>query len=237
MYAGCRLAILPALLLQRQSESVPLHAGGENDVRMTRIGFLAGAVAVLAMTLAPSARALRTQERPGWQFGVGMGYGRGSFDDPDGERASYRNGPAFQLRLGRTFGQHAQVGLHYDTWMIEYGEVPTKYRNVQQGLGLGFTWFPGNPRNATGGIYLRVSGGMGWIGLAEKEAIPGEAQGEGERIDEWGYNLIGDAGYEFWIARNFTAGIGAMFGYLGIDESLVDRAGFAALCLNLNLYF
>jgi len=198
---------------------------------------LAGTILLLASAYVPAAHALRTQERPACQAGVGLGYGRGSFDDPAGTRDAYRNGAAFQLRFARALGQHAQLGIYYDTWMIEYGEVPTKYRNVQQGLGLGFTWFPGNPQNATGGIYMRVSGGMGWIGLAEKPAIPGEAQGEGERVDEWGYNVVADAGYEFWIARNFTAGAGAVFGYLGIDETLVDQAGFAAVALNLNFYF
>ena len=198
---------------------------------------LLGTILLVGTLQAPAAQALRTQERPAWQVGVGLGYGRGSFEDPAGTRDEYRNGAAFQLRFGRAFGQHLQVGIHYDTWMIEYGEVPTKYRNVEQGLGLGLTWFPGNPQNATGGIYLRASGGMGWIGLAEKPAIPGEAQSEGERIDEWGYNLAAEAGYEFWIARNFTAGAGALFGYLGIDETLVDRAGFAALSLILNYYF
>ena len=204
---------------------------------MNRTTLITATILLLAAVHVPAARALRTQERPGWQVGVGMGYGRGTFEDPAGARTSYRNGPAFQLRVARALGQHAQVGVYYDTWMIEYGEVPTKYRDVEQGLGIGLAWFPGNPANATGGIYLRASGGMGWIGFAEKEAIPGEAQGEGERVDEWGYNLVADAGYEFWIARNFTAGVGAVFGYLGIGETLVDQAGFAALAFNLNLYF
>jgi len=108
---------------------------------------------------------------------------------------------------------------------------------VQQGLGLGFTCYPGNPAGVTGGIFLRASGGMGWTGIAEKPAIPGEAQQEGERVDEWGYSVNFDAGYEFWIARNFTAGLAATLGYVGIGETLVDRAGFAALVLDLNFYF
>jgi hypothetical protein len=204
---------------------------------MKRVRDIAGFVLLLIVLNVPVARALRSQERPDWQLGVGLGYGRGSFDDPAGIRARYRNGPAFQLQLGRTLGQHAMLGVHYDTWMIEYGAVPTKRRNVQQGLGLGLSWFPGRPNDPTGGIYLRASGGMGWIGIAEKPAIPGAAQGEGTRTDEWGVNFVADAGYEFWIARNFTAGLGACFGYLDIGASHVDRAGFAALLFKLNLYF
>ncbi len=204
---------------------------------MNRNALVTVSILMLAALQAPAAHAMRYQERPDWQVGVGLGYGRGTFEDPAGSRSAYRDGPAFQLRLGRALGRHAQVGIHYDTWMIEYGQVPTKHRNVQQGLGLGFTWFPGRPQDATGGIFLRASAGMGWIGIAEKEAIPGQAQGEGERTDEWGYNVVADAGYEFWIGRNFTAGVGAVFGYLGISRTLVDRAGFAALTLNLNLYF
>lgn len=204
---------------------------------MPRIRHLAGLVLfALALHAAP-AHALRLQPRPHWVAGVGMGYGRGTFEDPAGNQTSYRDGPAFQLRFGRSLGQHAAIGAYYDTWMIEYGEVPTKFRDVQQGLGLGFTVYPGNPNGLTGGIFLRASGGMGWVGFAEKPAIPGEAQQEGERIDEWGYSVAFDAGYEFWIARNFTAGAAAAFGYVGIDETLVDQAGFAALVLNLNLYF
>ena len=206
-------------------------------VLMRKLPIITRMILLVTAMYASAAHALRTQERPAWQVGVGLGYGRGAFDDPAGTRARYRNGPAFQLRFGRTLGQHALVGVHYDTWMIEYGEVPTKYRNVQQGLGMGFTLFPGNPNGPSGGIFLRASGGMGWIGLAQKEAIPGEAQGEGERLDEWGYNFAADAGYEFWIARNFTAGLDAVFGYLGIGETRVDRAGFSASSLHLNLYF
>lgn len=193
-------------------------------------------VLALALQAAP-AGALRLQPRPHWKTGVGLGYGRGTFEDPAGNRSSYRGGPAFQVRFDRTLGQHAALGVYYDTWMIEYGDVPTKYRNVQQGLGAGFTCYPGSPTNPTGGIFLRASGGMGWVGIAEKPAIPGEAQQEGERVDEWGYTMNFDAGYEFWIAKSFTAGLAATFGYVGIDETLVDRAGFAALVLDLNFYF
>jgi len=204
---------------------------------MRRVRSIAGLV-LLSMALhAPSAEALRLQPRPDWLMGVGLGYGRGTFESPAGTRASYRGGPAFQLRFAHTLGRHAMLGIHYDTWMREFGEVPTKHRNVQQGLGLGLTLLPGNPAGASGGIFLRASGGMGWTGIAEKTSIPGEAQGEGERIDEWGFNAAADAGYEFWIARNFAAGLGVCVGYFGIGETLVDRAGFAALVLDLNLYF
>jgi len=204
---------------------------------MKRIRIVACLIVLLTALHVPAAHALRRQPRPSWLTGVGLGYGRGAFEDPTGTRSSYRSGPVFQLRFGHTLGQHAMLGVHYDTWMIEYGEVPTKHRNVQQGLGLGLTWFPGSPAGPSGGMFLRASGGMGWIGVAEKTAIPGQPQGEGERIDEWGFNVTGDVGYEFWIARNFTAGIGACLGYLKIGETLVDRAGFAGLALDLSLYF
>lgn len=204
---------------------------------MLRVRNLTGLVLfALALHAAP-AHALRLQPRPHWMAGVGLGYGRGAFEDPAGNRTSYRGGPAFQVRFGRSLGQHALIGAYYDTWMIEYGEVPTKFRDVQQGLGLGFTCYPGSPTGLTGGIFLRASGGMGWVGYAEKPAIPGEAQQEGERIDEWGFNVSFDAGYEFWIARNFTAGLAAAFSYAGIDDTLTDRAGFAALVFDLNFYF
>lgn len=204
---------------------------------MKRAWSLATLVLLLITLQAPAARAIRFQPRPDWLVGVGLGYGRGSFENPEGTRDSYRGGPAFQLRFGRALGQHAMLGVHYDTWMKEFGDVPTKYRDVQQGLGLGFTWYPGNPFGPSGGMFLRASGGMGWTGKAEKTAIPGEAQDEGERVDEWGANITADAGYEFWIARNFTAGLGACFGYYDIGETLVDRAGFGALVLDLNLHF
>jgi opacity protein-like surface antigen len=78
---------------------------------------------------------------------------------------------------------------------------------------------------------------MGWAGTAEVPVAEEEAQGHGERIDEWGVGFSGGAGYEFWMSSNFTAGLGVGFNYFDIGADIVDRAAFGVTLLNLNLYF
>jgi hypothetical protein len=43
-----------------------------------------------------------------------------------------------------------------------------------------------------------VGWGMGWAGPNEVPIPPGEEQGSGDRVDEWGWGLSAEGGYEFW---------------------------------------
>ena len=202
-------------------------------IPIARGALLAGAIIVVA----GDAHALRYHERPNWMFGVGWGVGRGSLTTSDGETVEYRNGASPHIRLGRSFGQHAMVGVHWQSWLIEFGEVPVKFRRTLQNLSLGFTWFPGNPNGSSGGLFLRVGAGAGLAGTGVKEATVGKAQHGGKRLDEWGVAAFAEGGYEFWVSHNFTAGLGFTYNGFDIGGDFVDTAWFAATILHLNLYF
>lgn len=200
------------------------------------------ALVFLALLLAGPSQALRFQERPTWMAGVAWGYGRGIFNEGTApyepfQSGTYRNGSLPQIHFGFKPWTHFMLGAHYEAWMIEFGEPPIKFRRSMQNLSAGLTWFPGNPEAASGGIYIRAGGGMGWVGSAAVEVAEDEAQQHGKRIDEWGYSVFGDGGYEFWISGNATVGAGITFNYVGIGAEQVDTGWFGGAILNLNLYF
>jgi hypothetical protein len=205
---------------------------------------LAAAVvlATLGLALPAVSEALTHQKRPDWMIGVGMGYGRGQFEGPGGQEDSYRNGAVPGIYFGRMLGQHLMVGGSYEGWMLEFGgtvndTVAVKFRRSLQNVGFAVTVFPGNPENATGGIYLRATVGAGWAGTAALAVHAEEAQHNAPRVDEWGVGASAGVGYEFWIIPRFTAGLGLSFDYLDIGEQIVDRGRFGGLLLNVNLYF
>ena len=193
--------------------------------------------AVVIALCAGDASALRYHPRPAWMAGVGFGIGRGTFTDPAGVESGYRNGVTPQIRVGRMLGQRSMVGLNYDGWLIEFGEVPTKFRRSLQNVALAVTLFPGNPKGPSGGLYLRAGAGIGWTGTAEVEIVPGGKQERGERVDEWGVGAVGELGYEFWISDKFAAGLVSGINYFDIGETIVDTAWFGSAALTLNLYF
>lgn len=194
-------------------------------------------VTVITIVVPGAARALEYNTRPDWVFGVGWGVGRGAITDNEFGEAEYRDGASPHIRLGRMLGQSAMVGIHWESWLIEFGNEPIKFRRTLQNLALGITWFPGNPAGPSGGIFLRGGVGMGWAGTGAKEAEEGGKQEKGERLDEWGAGFFGEAGYEFWITQNFTVGLAATYNYFAINEVFVDSAWFTAGVLHLNLYF
>jgi len=226
-----RRSQVPRLLIQRP--------------RLPRLSSGLGCAALLLVATLVSphdARALRTHERPNWLLGVGMGYGRGSFEGPGISSGSYRNGAAPQIQLGRLLGQHAMVGLVYEGWIVEVGgvgpdTVGIKFRRSLQNLAIGVTLFPGNPHGPTGGIFLRVAGGVGWAGTAGSVVIEGTPQHNAKRVDEWGLGASAAAGYEFRIAPSFSLGLGLGFDWFDIGEEIVDSGKFGALLMHMNLYF
>jgi len=195
------------------------------------------AIAVATLFVA-DASALRYQPRPPWMAGVGYGIGRGSFTDVNGATEEYRNGSSPQIRFGRMLGEHFMISANYEAWLIEFGNTPIKIRRNLQNMALGFAWFPGSQTGPMNGFFLRAGVGLGWAGTGGKEAIPDQPQHTGHRADDWGYGVFGETGYEFWVAHNFTVGLGATYNYFELDgEFFVDNAWFSAVTLNLNLYF
>jgi hypothetical protein len=220
------------------------HAGRTPLVRslFARFILLSALLLVFSAGFVQDSRAIRYQPRPDWKVGVGLGFGRGAFENLEGEQSEYRSGASPMFHVGRMLGEHFMVGVSYEAWLIEFGTsqpgFPEKTRRTLQNLTLAFSVFPGNQRGASGGVFLRAGAGMGWAGTGFKNAVPDESQDEGVRHDEYGFGVFGEGGYEFWIAPNFTAGLSATFNYFDIGgDIVVDKAAFAAVVLNLSLYW
>ena len=196
-----------------------------------------GLVIALVTVSFSDAIAIRFQQRPDWMVSVAWGIGRGSFTDRSGTEGLYRNGATPVMRVGRMIGSHVMAGVNYGAWVIEYGDIPTKFRRSLQNFDLAVAVFPGNPEGVSGGIYLRAGGGIGWAGEADVDITPNMPQGHGHRLDEWGIGAFAEAGYEFWVFHNFTAGLGVTYNYFQIEEAHVHSAWFASALINLNLYF
>lgn len=213
---------------------------------------------ILFCAMAPDdALALRKQPRPHWMVGVSYGMGRGIFKDAGGDRQEYTEGGIALIRVGRMVGSKAMVALNYSGWIIEFSDttwdwvsdsgahfyasdsdsVVLKNRRSQQQLALSLYWFPGNPQGASGGVYLRAGAGMGWAGTNELLIESDNPQGHGSRIDEWGWGVSAEGGYEFWVAGNASLGAAAFYSYMSIQDTIVDNGWCAGASMNLNIYF
>jgi hypothetical protein len=198
---------------------------------------------VMLACLGGSAEALKYRERPPWMANVGIGLGKGTFDDVDDTERVYRMGAVPQIRFGRMLGQHFMVSANYQGWIIEFDRNETvtlegaKIRRSLQDLTLGLTWFPGSPEGWLGGLYLRAGAGTGWAGTAIVPVHEDEAQEHGERQDDWGIGYLAEFGYEFWISNNSTLGLNASYNYFDLDGEIVKTAWFSSLSLTLSLYF
>ena len=219
---------------------------------------IAAAITVFSAMAPADALALRRQPRPDYMAGVGYGIGRGVFHDPDGNRQEYSEGAIALIRFGRMIGSKAMVALNYSGWIIEYSDstwdwvgdsdhhffasspedsTVLKNRRSQQQLALSVYWFPGNPKGLSGGVYLRLGGGVGWAGTNELLIQADNPQGHGSRIDEWGWGLSFEGGYDFWVHSNAMLGLGVFYDYMDMKESIVDNGWFTGLSMNFNIYF
>ncbi len=216
------------------------------------------AITLMAFTLIfpEDALAIRTQPRPLWMVGVGWGLGRGAFNQPDGSSQEYKEGGIPLIRVGRMLGSKTMLAFNYSGWVVEFDEehlesgdaaglfvdeeadtVIIKSRRSQQQIALSLYWFPGNPDGASGGVYLRAGAGMGWTGSNKVPIIAGGSQGHGNRIDEFGWGVSAETGYEFWIHEHATLGAGVFYDYMSIQETMVDDGWFAGASMNFNIYF
>lgn len=190
-----------------------------------------------------NADALKYRERPPWMVNVGIGIGKGTFDDTDDTQRIHRAGAVPQIRFGRMLGRHFMVSLNYQGWIIEfdrYGDKElkdAKIRRSLQDLTLGVTWFPGNAEGPWGGLYIRAGAGPGWAGTAIIPVHEDEAQEHGERHDDWGTGYLAELGYEFWISNNATIGLITSYNYFDLDGEIVKTAWVSSANLTLSLYF
>jgi len=216
---------------------------------------IAVAVALFGAAAPDDALALTKQPRPAWMVGISWGLGRGVFQSPDGETQKYSEGGIALIRFGRMVGSRAMVALNYTGWIIEFDEehrgngelslftdevtdsTIIKSRRSQQQMALSLYWFPGRPNGASAGVYLRAGAGMSWSGSNEVPITPGAPQGHGNRLDEWGWGLSAEGGYEFWVSRNATLGLGVFYNYMSAQETIVDNGWLAGAAINFNIYF
>jgi hypothetical protein len=241
-------------IVERKSDTI---TGGNRPLAKSRLFLAIITVAVvLAGAAAPEgALALTKQPRPAYMVGVGWGMGRGDFSSPDGSSQTYSEGGVALMRFGRMVGSRAMVALNYSGWIIEFDEelmenggrmlfagdaedsTIIKSRRSQQQMALSLYYFPGNSNGATGGLYVRAGAAVGWAGTNQVPITPGEPQGHGNRIDEWGWGVSLETGYEFWVSSNATIGLGAFYDYMSIRETIVDKGWFIGGCVNFNVYF
>lgn len=237
-------------------KSDSITGGNRCLIRSRLLLFFIAIAAVLFCAVAPEdALALTRQPRRAWMVGIGWGLGRGDFNSPDGGTQVYSEGAIPLIRFGRMIGPKTMVALNYSGWIIEFDEerlengelqrfasdaedsTIVKSRRSQQQLALSLYWFPGNSDGVSGGIYLRAGAGMGWSGTNQVPITPGESQGHGNRIDEWGWGLSAEGGYEFWLGGHATLGLGVFYDYMSLQDTIVDNGWFTGAAINFNVYF
>jgi hypothetical protein len=213
------------------------------------------AIAILFGLLAGPAIALDTMGRQeqGWTLGLGFGMGRAQVDYFGGEvQEDLREGVNTEWRVGKMLTPTLALTFDYQGWMLEEGDLtrfPARFRQGLQVWGPGFTWYPGNPQNAWGGMYFRLSGGFALANFAVTTVDvdnPLDSHGDQERIDEWGWAIGGSAGYEFFVTDTVGIGPALNFSYLsiqtedeefGLGEQLIDQGRWLTVTLLGTWYF
>lgn len=213
---------------------------------MRRLGIVIGILVCAATLWASHAWAFKDHVRSGWLVGVGYGGGMGQFTpgpapSPDPARSDEsERGAAPQMRVGRILSPRWMLGANYEGWLYERGDVNVKHRYSLQNIALAATFFPGDPQDASGGLFLRGGVGLGWGRYANVPLleVAGEIEQEhGTNTDESGLGLVFGVGYEFRVARHFAAGVAADVNYLMIDQDVFEDGLYIPVTLNLNWYF
>jgi hypothetical protein len=195
--------------------------------------------AVLLGMAATDSSALDTVGRDqGWTLGLGFGMGRAEVSYLGGVvEEDFREGVSTEWRLGKMLNRKLALTFDYQGWLIEDGNLGVRLRQGLQSWGLGLTWYPGNPENAWGGMFVRVGGGWALANLAATTLDEDLHEVEEERIDEWGVAASGTIGYEFFVTNTVAMGPTLNFAYLWIDEELADEGRWLTFSLLGSWYF
>ena len=208
------------------------------------LAFVRGACAALlaCALLAPEAHALKPHMRDGWIVGLGLGYGPAKLAlGPllGGETSGRLSGSSTQIRLAHTLGQHAAFGLEQKAWLDEEGFGETKVRASLQNFTAALTWYPGNPQNDTGGIYVRA--GVGWatgrFTVFDNAGSGVDTSSVEAHIDESGVGVLFGAGYEFRIVRPLAVGLDVTGNYQSIEKEAFINTWYVPVTISLNWYF
>ena len=195
--------------------------------------------AVLLGMAATDSSALDTVGRDqGWTLGLGFGMGRAEVSYLGGVvEEDFREGVSTEWRLGKMLNRKLALTFDYQGWLIEDGNLGVRLRQGLQSWGLGLTWYPGNPENAWGGMFVRVGGGWALANLAATTLDEDLHEVEEERIDEWGVAASGTIGSEFFVTNTVAMGPTLNFAYLWIDEELADEGRWLTFSLLGSWYF
>lgn len=179
--------------------------------------------------------------RDGWVVGMSFGVGQAGATDSQGETVTADDGISAQMRFGKMIGQRALLGLEYEGWMIEKGDLDHKFRHSLQIWAVSLTFFPGQGTGNGSGFFLRAGSGVALGGRAKVELFEdpeeGIVQEHADREDEWGWGLLLGAGHEWRISSSMAVGLALNYDYLMIGETWYDTAWFGAATLNLGWYF
>ena len=200
---------------------------------------------LLGAALPSPCRALEEHVRDGWVAGIGFGLGRAKFQG--GESLNrietvWEEGTTPRFRIGHMLGKRVMIGYEQFQWFDEQGLGNAAVRVSAQTFGAALTFFPGNPRGETGGIYLRAGAGFANARIAVMpDAIGGidttDTGHHEEHIDEGGTSLMLGGGYEFRLAKPVALGMDVTAHYHSIKQEFFDEIWFIPVTIGLTWYF
>lgn len=203
------------------------------------------ALGVLALLLAIQARpafALYEHVRDGWVAGIGIGFSKAKIDA--GPRANHfetdwEEGTTPRLRLGHMLGRRAMLGYEQFQWVDEQGYGDAAVRISMQTFGAALTFFPGDPKHESGGLYLRAGAGLSIARLAvSPHAIGGvDSTHTEDHVDEGGTAYMVGGGYEFRVSKPCAIALDVTANYHTVGKEFFDKAWFIPVTLGLNWYF
>ena len=213
---------------------------GADAVRRRVLGWLA--VALLVALPARPAFALYEHVRDGWVAGIGVGFSRakitaGSLGNHF--ETGWEEGTTPRLRLGHMLGKRAMLGYEQFQWVDEQGYRDAAVRVSMQTFGAALTYFPGNPKSESGGIYLRAGAGLSIARLAvSPDAVGGvDSTHTEQHVDEGGTAYMVGGGYEFRVSKPCAIALDVTANYHNVGKEFFDKAWFIPVTLGLNWYF
>ncbi|HEU4941326.1 MAG TPA: hypothetical protein VFT97_06870 [Candidatus Eisenbacteria bacterium] len=208
-----------------------------------RTACLLGCVALLLLALpAKPAFALYDHVRDGWVASIGVGYSRAKItagSTLNRFETDWEEGTTPRFGLGHMIGKRVMLGYEQFQWVDEQGYGAAAVRVSLQTFGAALTFFPGDPKHETGGIYLRAGAGFANARIAvSPDAVGGvDSTHTEEHVDEGGTSYMVGGGYEFRVAKPAALAIDVTANYHKVGKEFFDKAWFIPVTLGLRWYF
>lgn len=208
---------------------------------------LAMALLMVLLPIRP-AQALSPNERDGMIFGIGVGVspGKVAFAPGPGGNAvdtDWKTGVTPQIRVGYgIIKDRLSITLTNQQWLYEQGILADdKLRINSQNWSVAFTYYPGNPLTAAGGIYILASAGISNSRLTLLEPVEDDPHGnmfeEVFKEDDQGTSYQIGAGYEFRLTRLFAAGVSVSYVHQPVGGAIFEDTSVIPINLTLNWYW